>query len=72
MEIKFGLFSCDSHAQLDRDAWAKRMPKARWGERIPQIVEVDEGGQIAERWSINGKIRGGWVCNCPAAMEGGV
>ncbi len=72
MEIKFGLFSCDSHAQLDRDAWTKRMSKTKWGERIPQIVEVEEGGQAVEHWMINGKIRSGWVCNCPAAMEGGV
>jgi predicted TIM-barrel fold metal-dependent hydrolase len=72
MDIKFGLFSCDSHAQLDRDAWTKRMSKAKWGERIPQIVEVEEGGQFVERWTINGKVRSGWVCNCPAAMEGGV
>ena len=39
MEIKFGLFSCDSHAQLDRDAWTKRLSKQKWGDRIPQIVE---------------------------------
>jgi predicted TIM-barrel fold metal-dependent hydrolase len=72
MEIKFGLFSCDSHAQLDRDAWTKRMSKTKWGARIPQIVEVEESGRFVERWSINDKVRGGWLCNCPAAMEGGV
>src|SRR6476660_5821456 len=72
MEIKFGLFSCDSHAQLDRDAWTARMSKARWGDRIPKIVEVSENGQIADRWMVNGKVRSEWVCNCPAAMEGGV
>jgi predicted TIM-barrel fold metal-dependent hydrolase len=74
MELKHGLFSCDSHGQLDRDAWTKRMSKARWGDRIPQVVEVKEEGfdQPVERWMINGKVRGGWVCNCPAAMEGGV
>ena len=42
MEVKFGLFSCDSHAQLDRDAWTKRLSKQTWGDRIPQIVEVNE------------------------------
>lgn len=74
MQVKFGLFSCDSHAQLDRDAWTSRMSKARWGDRIPQIVEVKEerSGELVERWMINGKVRAGWVCNCPAAMEGGV
>jgi predicted TIM-barrel fold metal-dependent hydrolase len=74
MEVKHGLFSCDSHGQLDRDAWTKRMSRAQWGDRIPQVVEVKEEGfdQPVERWMINGKVRGGWVCNCPAAMEGGV
>ena len=74
MEVKHGLFSCDSHGQLDRDAWTKRMSKAQWGDRIPQVVEVKEEGfdRPVERWMINGKVRGGWVCNCPAAMEGGV
>jgi predicted TIM-barrel fold metal-dependent hydrolase len=74
MEVKHGLFSCDSHGQLDRDAWTKRMSKTRWGDRIPQVVEVKEEGfdQPVDRWMINGKVRGGWVCNCPAAMEGGV
>jgi uncharacterized protein len=74
VQLKHGLFSCDSHGQLDRDAWTKRMSKDRWGDRIPQVVEVKEEGfdQPVERWMINGKVRGGWVCNCPAAMEGGV
>ncbi|MGZ9123271.1 MAG: amidohydrolase family protein, partial [Candidatus Binatia bacterium] len=72
MEVKFGLFSCDSHAQLEGDAWTKRMSKQKWGERIPQIVEVDEDGRQVDRWMVNGKVRSEWVCNCPAAMPGGV
>ncbi|MGH7824061.1 MAG: amidohydrolase family protein [Candidatus Binatia bacterium] len=74
MDVKFGLFSCDSHAQVDRDAWTKRMSKAQWGDRIPRVVEVKEdgSGHPVDRWTIDGKIRSGWVCNCPAAMEGGV
>jgi len=74
MDVKYGLVSCDSHAQLDRDAWTSRMSNARWGDRIPQVIEVEEPGfdHPLERWMINGKIRGDWVCNCPAAMEGGV
>jgi len=48
MDIKYGLFSCDSHAQLDRDAWTKRLSKEKWRERIPQIVEVNENGQTVE------------------------
>ena len=72
MNVKFGLFSCDSHAQLDRDAWTSRMSKTKWGDRIPQVVEVNENGQTVDRWLVNGKVRSEWVCNCPAAMEGGV
>jgi len=74
VEIKFGLFSCDSHAQLDCDAWTERMSKVQWGDRIPQVVEVKDDGadQPMDHWMINGKIRSDWVCNCPAAMEGGV
>jgi predicted TIM-barrel fold metal-dependent hydrolase len=72
MDIKYGLFSCDSHAQLDRDSWTKRMSKDKWDDRIPQIVEIEENGQIVDRWMVNGKVRSEWVCNCPAAMEGGV
>jgi predicted TIM-barrel fold metal-dependent hydrolase len=74
MKVKFGLFSCDSHAQLDRDAWTERMSKAQWGDRIPHVVQVTEAGsdQPVDHWMINGKINHGWVCNCPAAMEGGV
>src|SRR5437870_13918834 len=50
------------------------MSKARWGDRIPQVVEVKEDGadQPMDHWMINGKIRSDWVCNGPAAMQGGV
>ena len=72
MEVKFSLFSCDSHAQLDRDAWTKRMSKQKWGDRIPQIVEVNEDGRTVDRWIVNGKVRTEWVCNCPAAKQIGL
>ena len=48
------------------------MSKEKWGDRIPQIVEVNEDGKTVDRWMVNGKVRSEWVCNCPAAMEGGV
>src|SRR5262249_30294312 len=72
MDVKFGLFSCDSHVQLDLDAWTPRMSKARWDDRIRPSVEVNENGETVDRWMVNGKVRSEWVCNCPAAMEGGV
>jgi uncharacterized protein len=71
MKIKFGLISADSHAQLDRDAFTKRMSRTKWGERIPQVVEVkdDRSKQTVERWMVNGKVVGGYVANCPAVMN---
>lgn len=68
MEVKFGLVSCDSHAQLDRDAFTKRMSKAKWGDAIPQVVTVEENGEQADHWAVAGRIQGGGVVNCPAAM----
>jgi len=76
MEIKFGLISCDSHAQLDKDAWTSRMSEAKWGDRIPQVVEVKKEGSegSVDRWKVNGKVQGdffgGSVVNCPAVMNG--
>lgn len=70
MEIKFGLISSDSHGQLGREAYTSRMSRAKWGERIPHVVEVrDEKFNFpVERWVVNGEIQGGNVCNCPTAM----
>ena len=71
MNIKHGLISSDSHVQLDRDAFSKRMSKAKWGDRIPHVIEVREEkfDCPVERWIVNGEIQGGNVCNCPTAME---
>lgn len=71
MEIKYGLISSDSHGQLDREAYTRRMSKATWGDRIPQVVEVrEEGFELpVERWMVNGEIQRGSVCNCPTAMN---
>jgi len=68
MEIKYGLMSCDSHAQLGRDAFTSRMSAARWGELIPQVVEVDEASERVHRWSLEGRVLAGAVANCPALM----
>jgi len=68
MKLNFGLVSCDSHAQLDRDAFTSRMSRSEWGDDIPCVVEVDDNGEKVERWSVAGNIQGGGVANCPAAM----
>jgi predicted TIM-barrel fold metal-dependent hydrolase len=72
MEIKHGLISADSHVVLDKDAFTSRMSPAKWGERIPQVVEVEERGRLLHRWSANGEVMRGaarGVCNCPAIMD---
>jgi predicted TIM-barrel fold metal-dependent hydrolase len=73
VQIRHGLVSCDSHAQLDRDAFTSRMSAAKWGDRIPQVVEVENNGRKVHRWAVNGKPagggEGGGVANCPALME---
>src|SRR5690242_12206331 len=70
MEIKFGLISSDSHGQLGKDAYTSRMSNAKWGDRIPHIIEVrdEKFADPVERWIVNGEIQGGNVCNCPTAM----
>ena len=78
MEIKYGLISCDSHAQMDRDNWTSRMSKAKWGDAIPQVVEtsdpanivVDWGLPVVDRWLVNGVFVGDrGVSNCPTVMD---
>ena len=69
MEIHHGLISADSHVVTERNAFLDRMSKSRFGERIPQIAEVESKDTKVERWVVNGrplKTRG--VCNCPAVM----
>ncbi len=76
MKIKYGLISCDSHAQLHKDTWTSRMDKAKFGDKIPQIRETADKEHMirasekpVERWFVNGKVVGerGTV-NCPTAM----
>ena len=76
MKIKYGLISCDSHAQEHREAFTSRMSKSKWGNRIPQVVETNDESAMAvpidhtvDRWMIDGKFtetRG--TVNCPTAM----
>ena len=42
MKIQYGLVSCDSHAQLDKDTWTSRMSKAKFGDKVPQLRETTE------------------------------
>jgi predicted TIM-barrel fold metal-dependent hydrolase len=76
MKLKYGLISADSHAQVDKDAFTSRMSKAKFGDKIPHVVETRDKALMAEpydhaveRWLVNGQVvdtRG--VTNCPAIM----
>jgi predicted TIM-barrel fold metal-dependent hydrolase len=69
MEIRHGLISADSHVVTERNAFLDRMSQSKFGDRIPQIKQVESKGARVERWVVNGrplKTRG--VCNCPAVM----
>ena len=69
MEIRFGLISADSHVVTDRNAFLDRMSKGKFGERIPQVREVETKGQKTDRWVVNGRPLGSrGVVNCPAVM----
>lgn len=82
MEIKFGLIDADSHGNVCPETWTSRMSKAKWGNLIPHIEEVNDKDIIAranmpppfegpvERWMIYGQVaepRG--VANAPAVMD---
>lgn len=77
MKIRYGLISCDSHAQLHKDTWTSRMSQAKWGDKIPHIFETDEKKHMAvaydhavERWLVNGQVVGErGVVNCPTVMD---
>jgi hypothetical protein len=47
MEIKYGLVSCDSHAQLHKDTWVKRMSQAKFGDKIHKCAKQ----LIGRTWS---------------------
>src|ERR1700730_15400032 len=76
MEIKHGLISCDSHAQLHKDAFTSRMSASRWGDDIPHIAETTDPAHMAvkydypvERWFVHGQMMGNrGVVNCPTVM----
>jgi len=69
VEIRYGLVSSDSHANLHKDAFLERMSAVAWGDRIPQVREVEQDGSLVERWVVHGKpVSRRGVANCAAAM----
>ena len=60
MKIQYGLISCDSHAQLHKDTWLARMPKTKFGDRIPHdlLQALPYLATVFGVW-LSGKLRGG-------------
>ena len=56
IEIKFGAISTDDHVQETPHTWTDRMSAGTWGNRVPHIVELEDG---TETWLMNGEPFGG-------------
>jgi predicted TIM-barrel fold metal-dependent hydrolase len=44
--------STDDHVQEHPEVWTKRLPKSKWGERIPQLKRLPDG---TEAWMVDGR-----------------
>src|SRR5512145_2556110 len=59
--------SADEHVQEQPAVWTKRLPRAKWGSRIPHIEDTSHG---QERWIVDGReIDLNGVADCGAAMS---
>ena len=47
------LISVDDHVQEPSDLWTRRLPKGRWGDRIPHVERSADG---TDRWLIDGAL----------------
>ncbi len=66
MELKYGFISADDHVQEHPEVWTKRMPEAKWGDRIPHVERQSDG---SERWVVDGNpVDLGGVAIAGAAM----
>lgn len=62
-----GFISVDDHVQEPPDLWTSRLPKDKWGDRIPRLEEKDDG---AEQWVLNGDVLlGGRVAEAGALLD---
>ena len=50
--MSYRLISTDDHMQEPRDLWTKRMSRAKWGDRIPEVRRFDDE---SDGWFIDGK-----------------
>ncbi len=52
--MQYRVISTDDHLQEAPHTWTARMSKAKWGDKIPQVVETGDG---ADTWMIYGQKR---------------
>lgn len=66
MGRQFGFISVDDHVQEHPGVWVQRMPKNKWGNRVPHIEKQADG---TENWIVDGqKLSLGGVASAGAAM----
>ena len=66
MKLNEFFISVDEHVQEQPEVWTKRLPRSKWGSRIPHIEETSHG---RERWVVDGSEIGlDGVADCGAAM----
>lgn len=66
MSAQNAFISADEHIQETPDLWTKRLSRAKWGDRIPQMVRMSDG---AERWMVDGReLQISGAAECGAAM----
>jgi uncharacterized protein len=60
MAFEYKRIDVDAHCQEKPNTWTSRMSKSKWGDRIPQIREVDG----KEMWYVDGQPFGRWLAIC--------
>jgi len=48
--MEYNLISTDDHLQEPRDLWTRRLSKAKWGARIPEVRRLPEGQDCWHIW----------------------
>jgi predicted TIM-barrel fold metal-dependent hydrolase len=66
MPVNNFFISVDEHVQEHPEVWAKRLSRAKWGDRIPRVEKNSDG---VEHWIVDGRrIDLAGVADCGAVM----
>ena len=81
--MKHEIVDVDSHVQEPADTWTKRMSKQKWGDRIPQLREIDAADRMpmpvvnffidpkpkrVHSWTFYGELASPYPSTCHAVM----